>query len=86
MFVKGTQIETRSNRFRGVFAPNAVQPRPGLENTPRVQVILMMGEPTVETASKAVRADAFDYLAKPIGESDLIKTCRSDRGSLGAEA
>lgn len=38
-----------------------------------VKVILMTGEPTVETATEAVRAGAFDYLTKPISKEDLIK-------------
>ena len=44
------------------------------EKSPHVQVILMTGEPTVETASEAVRARAFDYLTKPIGKEQLLKT------------
>ena len=42
--------------------------------SPRVQVILMTGEPSVETATEAVRSDAFDYVAKPIGKSKLLRT------------
>jgi len=44
------------------------------ETSPDVQVILMTGEPTVETASAAVRTNAFDYLTKPIVKEDLLKT------------
>lgn len=33
---------------------------------PRMLALLMTGEPTVETASQAVREGAFDYLAKPV--------------------
>ena len=43
---------------------------------PEAQVILMTGEPTVETASAAVRLKARDYLAKPIARDELIKTVR----------
>jgi len=43
------------------------------EASPHVQVILMTGEPNVETASEAVRAGAFDYLAKPIDIDRLLK-------------
>ena len=32
----------------------------------RVQVILMTGEPTVDTATEAIRSGAFDYLNKPV--------------------
>ena len=56
-------------RITGVKLLEAIR-----ESAPRVQVILMTGEPTVETASKAVRADAFDYLTKPIGKGELIRT------------
>lgn len=44
------------------------------ETKPYVQVILMTGEPNVETASSAVRIGAFDYLTKPIDKPQLIKT------------
>ncbi len=40
--------------------------------SPEAQVILMTGEPTVETASDAVRDGAFDYLAKPVPPSRLL--------------
>ncbi len=39
-----------------------------------VQVIMMTGEPTVETATEAVRSGAFDYVAKPIAKDDILKT------------
>jgi len=38
-----------------------------------IQVIMITGEPTVETASEAVRAGAFDYLAKPVSGRDIRK-------------
>ncbi len=34
----------------------------------------MTGDPKVETASEAVRANAFDYLTKPICIEQLLKT------------
>ena len=40
---------------------------------PRVQAILMTGEPTVETAAEALRAGAFDYLFKPIAKDAILK-------------
>ena len=43
---------------------------------PNTQVILMTGEPTVETASAAVRLEVRDYLAKPISREDLMRTVR----------
>ena len=44
------------------------------EAAPRVQVILMTGEPTVETAAEAVRAGALDYLSKPIGKQAVLRS------------
>ena len=44
------------------------------EKSPHIQVILMTGEPSVETASEAVRAGPFDYLAKPIRMEQLLTT------------
>ena len=41
-----------------------------------VQIIVMTGEPTVETAIKAVQNGANDYLTKPISREDLLKTVR----------
>lgn len=41
---------------------------------PGIQVIMMTGEPTVDTAVEAVRSGARDYLAKPIVKEDLIRT------------
>ena len=38
-----------------------------------IQVIMITGEPTVDTASEAVRAGAFDYLSKPVNGKDLQK-------------
>ena len=35
------------------------------------QVIMVTGEPTVETAADAVRQTAFDYLAKPVSRNDI---------------
>ena len=44
------------------------------KKSPHVQFILMTGEPSVETASEAVRSGAFDYLSKPIGKEQLLNT------------
>ncbi len=41
--------------------------------SPHVQVIIMTGEPTVETASEAVRAGASDYLFKPITKQAILR-------------
>jgi DNA-binding NarL/FixJ family response regulator len=56
-------------RITGVNLLKAIK-----EISPLVQVILMTGEPTIETATEAVRAGAFDYVAKPIGKAQLLRT------------
>ena len=38
---------------------------------PEIQVIMITGEPTVETAADAVRQGAFDYLSKPISREEI---------------
>ncbi|MFC2172784.1 HD domain-containing phosphohydrolase [Acidobacteriota bacterium] len=41
--------------------------------SPELKVILITGEPTVETAAKAVREGAFDYLVKPVTREEIWK-------------
>lgn len=43
---------------------------------PDVPVLMMTGEPTVETAVVALQRGAFDYLNKPIHKDDLLKAVR----------
>lgn len=43
------------------------------ERSQTIQVIIMTGEPTVETAVKTVRSGANDYLIKPINKDSFIK-------------
>jgi putative nucleotidyltransferase with HDIG domain len=45
--------------------------------SPGVQVIMITGQPTVETAAEAVRIGAFDYLTKPVSGSILCKAVAS---------
>ncbi|MCC6142172.1 MAG: sigma 54-interacting transcriptional regulator [Candidatus Hydrogenedentes bacterium] len=40
------------------------------------EVIMVTGEPNVETASEAVRLGAFDYLPKPVTGRDLLRVVR----------
>jgi putative nucleotidyltransferase with HDIG domain len=40
---------------------------------PLAQVILFTGEPTVETATDALRLGAFDYLAKPVRKNEVCR-------------
>lgn len=41
---------------------------------PDVQVIMMTGDPTVETAAEAVRAGARDYLTKPVSKNAILRS------------
>lgn len=53
------------------------------KESPRVQVIMMTGQPAVETAAAAVRAGAFDYLCKPVTK-DAILRCIANAAKLKA--
>ena len=53
------------------------------QQSPRVQVIMMTGQPTIETAAAAVRAGAFDYLFKPVPK-DAILRCVANAAKLKA--
>ncbi len=44
---------------------------------PCVQVVMMTGEPTLETASESLRLGAFDYLQKPVSKNQIIKAIRA---------
>jgi PAS domain S-box-containing protein/putative nucleotidyltransferase with HDIG domain len=64
------------------------------ERFPDVQVVMITGEPTVETAAEAVRRGAFDYLAKPISSAAIrsavarsarVKELADDRRRLEIE-
>lgn len=39
---------------------------------PEIPVIIMTGEPSVDTATDSVRHKAFDYLQKPVNKTELI--------------
>lgn len=45
--------------------------------SPDVRVILMTGEPTLETAAEALRFGAIDYLQKPVGKTEILKSVRN---------
>lgn len=47
------------------------------EIDPDVQVLMITGEPTAETAAEAVRLGAFDYLSKPITRADFKSSVTS---------
>lgn len=44
------------------------------QHCPETPVIMITGHPTYETAAEAIRAGAYDYLAKPINKDDLLHT------------
>ena len=44
------------------------------QHYPNTPVIMMTGKPTYETAAEAIRAGAYDYLAKPINKDELLHT------------
>lgn len=46
------------------------------ERFPNTVVIVITGEPNVETAAKSVRLGAFDYLAKPVTGRELKRVVR----------
>ena len=43
------------------------------EHFPQVQVVMMTGEPTLETAAEALRLGAVDYLQKPVHKTEIFK-------------
>lgn len=62
--------------------------------SPETQVILITGEPTVETVTEALRAGAFDYLAKPItreairhvvSKADWVNKLKEEKNRLELE-
>ena len=42
-----------------------------------VRVIVMTGEPTLDTAAESVRFGALDYLRKPIAKNEILKSIRN---------
>jgi len=44
------------------------------KTSPHVQVILVTGEPTLETVTAGLRAGAVDYLLKPVSKEMILKT------------
>jgi signal transduction histidine kinase/DNA-binding response OmpR family regulator len=47
------------------------------ERSADVQVIMMTGEPTLDTASESLRLGAVDYLQKPVGKNEILKAVRN---------
>ena len=44
--------------------------------SPDIQVIMMTGEPTLDTAAEARKLGAVDYLHKPFSKKDILKAAR----------
>lgn len=42
-------------------------------NMPSTKVIMMTGEPTLDTATESLRAGAFDYLTKPVSKEKVLR-------------
>jgi DNA-binding response OmpR family regulator/GAF domain-containing protein len=64
------------------------------DHWPDTQVVVMTGAPSLETAREAIRAGAFDYLAKPVGKDTVrrvaaaataMRTAILDKQALEAE-
>lgn len=47
------------------------------DKKPDIPIIIMTGEPTVETATQAVKNGAHDYITKPVSKEMLVKTVRN---------
>ena len=44
--------------------------------SPDVRVVMMTGEPTLDTAAEARKLGAVDYLHKPFGKKDILTAVR----------
>ena len=47
------------------------------EESPDVIVIMMTGEPTLDTVTESLRLGALDYLQKPVEKADVIKIVKN---------
>jgi signal transduction histidine kinase len=88
--VDDARLKLRASAF-DIVVSDIVLPRvSGVEllqtirkESPRVMVIMMTGQPAVETAAAAVRAGAFDYLIKPVAK-DVMLRCVANAAKLKA--
>jgi len=46
------------------------------EKDPGCPVVMITGEPSLETAAEAVRLGAFEYLAKPVRRAEVVRVAR----------
>ena len=44
---------------------------------PEIEVVVITGNPSIESAKEAVALGAYDYLAKPVGPDEVINATRS---------
>ncbi len=80
-----TAIQKLSEKPFDVLVTDIIMPRiSGIEllnqvrsKTDSIQIIIMTGEPTVETAVEAVKSGANDYLTKPIKRDEFIRAVRN---------
>lgn len=60
-------LDLRMPGMDGMSVLKAVKQR-----SPKSEVIVITGYPTIESAKQAVQLGAFDYLAKPVGPAEVI--------------
>ncbi|MCX7172375.1 MAG: response regulator [Proteobacteria bacterium] len=46
------------------------------EKWPEIEVVVITGYPSIETAKEAIQLGAYDYLAKPADPDDIMKVTR----------
>jgi DNA-binding NtrC family response regulator len=44
---------------------------------PSIEVIMLTGHATIESATEGIQSGAYDYLIKPVAPRDLIKKAQS---------
>jgi PAS domain S-box-containing protein len=81
----GHDVETAEDVDQAVVVSDIILPRRSgvslmeaiADRWPDIKVILVTGEPTVETAASAVRSGAYDYISKPVSSSKIRKVVAS---------
>ena len=78
--VKSAILLLQENEYDAVLSDIVMPEQSGVsllkyiqETKPDTQVIMMTGQPTVDTAVEAIRFGARDYLFKPVLRNDLIR-------------
>jgi two-component system response regulator AtoC len=65
---------------------NGIEIVRSLRDAPEVEVVVITGHPSIETAVEALRLGAYDYLTKPVDIPHLKGVLGAIRRSLGLEA